>query len=91
MSAEDSVTDQPAQATALAQPRHESPLTCAEDWFHGREGQAVTEELKPWLQGHFAGVFALASKVLGSPELKAIAPEVLELAGSAARIAGVAL
>lgn len=78
-------------------PKHESPLERAEEWFHGHEPQierdavTVAEELKPVLQDHFAGVFALAAEVLGKPELRAIAPAVLELAESAARIGGLAL
>ena len=90
------MTEQPAAAT-VSPPPHESPLARAEEWFRGHEGHleagviAVADQLKPLLQGHTAGVFALAAKVLADPAFKALAPDVLELVLSAAQIAGVAL
>lgn len=97
MSAEDSATG-PEGGTPARQ--HEGPLKRAEEWFRGHEpeiraaakaGDAGAEELKPVLQDHFARIFALAAKVLAHPELKAVAPEVLELAETAARIGSAAL
>lgn len=96
------MSEQPAQpaSPAASVSAHENPLARAADWFrdhHGqveagaREAAAVADELKPLLQGHTSGVLALAAKVLASPELKVIAPDVLELALSAVQIAGVAL
>lgn len=96
------MTEQPAQDPAPEPPAvpHEGPLARTEDWFRDHGGQlragakdaaVIAEELKPLLQGHASGMFALAAKVLASPELKAIAPDVLDLVLSAAQIAGVAL
>ena len=81
-------------------PKHEGLPQRLEDWFHGHgsevkalaaDGITVADELKPFLQAHFARDFALVAKVLADPELKALAADVLELAESAARIGGVAL
>lgn len=92
------MSEQPAPPAAEGS--HETPLEHVAGWFRAHEGQlgagardaaAVAEELKPLLKGHAAGIFALAEKVLSSPELKVIAPDVLDLVLSAAQIAGVAL
>jgi hypothetical protein len=95
------VSEQPAQGAPPEQAEaHENPLARAGQWLHAHEGQAqagireaaaVAEELKPLLKGHAAGVFALAGKVLSSPEFKAIAPDMLELVVTAAQLAGAAL
>ena len=80
--------------------QHEGPLQRAEDWFHdhepeiraaAKEGSAVAEELKPVLRGHFAGVLALAQKVIADPSLRAVEPDLLVLAEDALRITGLAL
>jgi len=49
------------------------------------------QDVRTAIQGHAGLVFALAGKVLGDPALRAVAPDVLSLVESAARIAGVAL
>ncbi len=91
------MTEQPAAVPAVPPPPRETTLEHVEGWFREHDvkleagAAAVAEELKPLLQGHTAGVFALAAKVLASPELKVIASDVLELVLSAAQIAGVAL
>jgi hypothetical protein len=51
----------------------------------------VDEELKALLQGHSAAVFNLAGKVFSDPALKGLAPGVLDMVVTAAKIAGVAL
>lgn len=92
------MSDQPQ--AAVPPQMHENPVQKAGDWFRHHEadlehaGHAavlIADELKPVLQDHASGLFALASKVFADPELKALAPDVLALVISAARIAGVAL
>lgn len=91
------MTEQNPGPVPPASPEQESALRHVEDWFHARRRQvdpaviSVAEELKPLLSGHAAGVFALAAKVLASPELRALAPQAVDLADSAVTIASAAL
>jgi hypothetical protein len=97
------MTDLPAQGGGSPippVPAHESPLERAEGWFRDHEpqiraaakdGTGIAEELKPVLRGHFAGVLALAQRVIADPSLRALEPDVLVLAEDALRITGLAL
>jgi hypothetical protein len=51
----------------------------------------VDEELKALLQGHSAAVFSLAARVFSDPALKGLAPGVLDMVITAAKLAGVSL
>jgi hypothetical protein len=83
------------------QPEHpeDGIVRRAEEWLHGHDTPApavkdpavVAAALAPLLSPHLASVLAHAARVLGDPQLKALWPDVLDLAFGALQIAGVAL
>lgn len=97
----------PVQAAPPAVPAHPADPAAEPGWFAetaerliehvhpdaqpAPAAAAVAEEVRPLLHGHAAAVFDLARKVFSSPELKVLAPDVLDLVIGAAKIAGVAL
>ena len=70
-------------------PAHEGPLAHLGSWF--QHGETITDDLKPLLQAHSASIFTLAAKVFANPDLKTIAPDMLDLVITAAKIAGATL
>lgn len=83
---------------AVTQPPREDMLEHVEGWFRGHEAQIrgaeagaapLADDLEPVLRSHFSGVFAILARVMADPSLKALEPDVLAIAQTALRIAGI--